>query len=96
MSNLKHICNSSKLIKKSSIYKGVDFVKRKELYRARVTNNGKVYHIGYFTNEVEASKAYDAYVIENYIQNRSLNHISSIGIAIIAKIIRKFKKVAPL
>ena len=42
-----------------SKYKGVDFVKSQNAWRARITVNNKRIHLGYFTSEINAAKAYD-------------------------------------
>lgn len=44
--------------RRSSPYRGVYWDKGK--WRARITIDGKHLHLGYFTDEVEAAKAYDA------------------------------------
>ena len=43
----------------SSKYKGVCWNKRKEKWIARIRLNGKIYNLGYFTDEIAAAKAYD-------------------------------------
>lgn len=50
-SNLKHI-------KSSSQYVGVHFCNSKTKWVSRIWTNGKKKHLGYFTNEPEASNAY--------------------------------------
>ena len=49
--NLKHI-------KSSSSYVGVSWSKTNKKWRSRIVINGKQKHLGFFTNELEASKAY--------------------------------------
>lgn len=39
-------------------YRGVDYMKSKEKYRARITVDGKEIHLGLFDTDVEASSAY--------------------------------------
>lgn len=43
----------------TSKYKGVSFHKIHKKYIAHVAINGKLKHLGYFLNEIEAAKAYD-------------------------------------
>lgn len=43
----------------TSQYKGVLWHKRTEKWKAQIWKNGKPIHLGYFTNEKEAAKAYD-------------------------------------
>ena len=50
-SNQKHLKSSSK-------YVGVSWHKRFNKWVSRITINGKNKHLGYFTNELEASKSY--------------------------------------
>tara|TARA_R110000796_G_scaffold150874_1_gene267480 strand:- start:72 stop:563 length:492 start_codon:yes stop_codon:yes gene_type:complete len=50
-SNLKHI-------KSSSEYVGVHWYKQRKKWKASIRLNGKRKHLGYFTNELEASEAY--------------------------------------
>ena len=50
-SNRKHLKSSSK-------YVGVTWCKRYNKWRSRIVINGKLKHLGYFINELEASKAY--------------------------------------
>jgi len=56
-----------KHLKSSSIYTGVSLHKPNKKWRAQIKLNGKKKHLGYFTNELEASEAYQ----------RELNRIKS-------------------
>jgi hypothetical protein len=70
-------CGTVSVINKTSQYKGVDLNKsnKKNKWRARATDNsGVTHHLGYHKTELEASKAYDEYVINNKLINRALNH----------------------
>ena len=49
--NLKHLSSSSK-------YTGVCWAKRSNKWLANIYVNGKLKHLGYFTNELDASHAY--------------------------------------
>lgn len=43
-----------------SRYKGVGWYKRDECWRAQIMVNYRNHHLGYFTDEIEAARAYDA------------------------------------
>jgi hypothetical protein len=43
---------------------------------ARIGLNGKIIHIGYFTSEVEAAKAYNEKAIEYYGEFANLNKVN--------------------
>ena len=58
-SNRKHIISSSK-------YVGVNWHKRDNKWMASIVINGKKKHLGYFTTELEASKAYEKALLNNY------------------------------
>ena len=53
-------CNRVRAKKGSSIYRGVYYGKRERKWHAAICFNGKRMHIGYFTDELDAAKAYDA------------------------------------
>jgi hypothetical protein len=50
--NRKHLNSSSK-------YVGVHWNKKVKKWRARITISGRLVHLGYFLNEIDASNAYD-------------------------------------
>ena len=56
--------NKSKHKNGTSIYKGVCFNKSKNKWIARIYQNDQQIHLGYFTNESEAGRAYDRKAIE--------------------------------
>jgi hypothetical protein len=64
-SNLRFCSRSQNLantvVRKSSVvkYKGVDFDKRRKLFRASISLGGKYIHLGYFKNPKDAAIAYD-------------------------------------
>ncbi len=62
LSNLEIITNrentNQKHRKSSSKYVGVHWNKARKKWRARITVNGEEKHLGTFTNELDASKAY--------------------------------------
>ena len=49
---------------KSSIYYGVSFNKTANKWTAQIRYNGQRIHLGYFTNESDATRAYDRKAIE--------------------------------
>jgi len=51
--------NSRPAKNSSSKYKGVSFNKTRKKFAAYIKKNGKQKHLGHFTNEIEAAKAYD-------------------------------------
>jgi len=66
--------NAKKRKNCSSRYKGVDWDKRKKKWRARIwVELRKDTHIGYFTSEIDAAKAYDEKAREFYRDYARLN-----------------------
>jgi hypothetical protein len=53
-------CNRVRAVKGTSKYRGVYYGKREKKWHAAICFNGKRMHLGYFTDELEAAKAYDA------------------------------------
>jgi len=43
----------------TSRYKGVSWNKRDRRWKAQIRHNGKLLYLGYFTDQIEAAKAYD-------------------------------------
>jgi hypothetical protein len=58
---------------KTSKYKGVHWNKRMKKWAAQITFENKTYHLGYFTNETAAARAYDEKAAELHGQFASLN-----------------------
>lgn len=58
--NRKHLKSSSK-------YTGVSWNKKSNKWECSIKVNGQCKHMGYFKDELEASKAYENYRIENNI-----------------------------
>jgi len=52
--NRVHLCS-----RKSSIYKGVNWDKRKQKWQARTRYEGKSIFLGYYDSEIDAARAYD-------------------------------------
>lgn len=51
--------NQKPLAGKSSIYKGVSFFKRDETWEAHIKKDGRKRHIGYYSSEKTAARAYN-------------------------------------
>lgn len=49
----------------TSVYKGVNLVRHSGVWRASITH-GRVRELGFFTDEVDAARAYDAAAIEEF------------------------------
>lgn len=70
--------NSNRTIKKgktTSRFLGVYFYKPRNKFVAKLTNNHKSNHLGYFTSEVEAALAYNKKAIETHGEFAKLNII---------------------
>ena len=58
--------NSTKNKNNTSGYKGVTLKKQNKKWLAQIGVNGKRYHLGYFTDKIEAALAYDAAAIKYF------------------------------
>lgn len=56
--------NTGKRPSNTTGYKGVGWKKETAKYVARIQKDGKLYHIGYFTNTIEAARAYNKKALE--------------------------------
>lgn len=65
--------NQRKRENTSSIYKGVYFHKPSGKWLAHIMINGKSIHLGYFVDEIDAAKAYDAKAIVLFKEFTNLN-----------------------
>lgn len=59
----------------SSKYKGVNWAKQQNKWRASICVNKKRMHIAYFENEIDAAKAYDAAAKQHHGQFAFLNNV---------------------
>ena len=64
-----------KRTKGSSKFKGVSWFKRTEKWKAQIQYRKKVIHLGYFKDEIDAAKAYNAKAIELFGEYACLNKI---------------------
>jgi hypothetical protein len=71
--------NQRRLSHKTSKYKGVHWNKRQKKWAAQIHCNNKKYHLGYFTDEIEAAKAYDKKAVELHDEFACLNFPVSPG-----------------
>ena len=58
----------------SSQFKGVSWENRIQRWRAVIRVDGKLYHLGYFHDEMEAAQAYDTAAHESWGPFARLNH----------------------
>jgi hypothetical protein len=65
--------NRSKRNRASSRFRGVNYNRRSRKWHARITFEAERLHLGYFTEEVEAARAYDRKAVELFGQDAKLN-----------------------
>jgi len=63
----------------TSTYKGVNWHRQHQKWQAQIAKDKKNYHLGYFTSELEAAKAYDAKAKEFFGEFAHLNFPNPIG-----------------
>lgn len=73
INNLRSVTHKQNMLnqgarKGSSIYKGVSWTAKLNKWKSYIKINGKDTHLGYFTDEIEASKAYDQAVYDYGLQ----------------------------
>lgn len=61
--------------KSSSKYKGVTFYKRDHKWQAKICPSGKTMHLGYFDQELDAAKAYNAAAMQHFGKYAVLNEV---------------------
>ena len=71
--NQQNCCNRVSVPDTTSEYKGVSWTKREQKWRAAITDHFRSVHIGYFDNEVDAARAYDAEAIKRFGEFARLN-----------------------
>ena len=64
----------------SSIYKGVSWYKRFKKWQATIRIDGKKKHLGYFTSETDAARAYDKAAIEAFGEFAKINNTQWLSI----------------
>ena len=64
----------------TSGYKGVSYVKGKDLFNAYTTVNRKRIHLGLYPTAVEGAIAYNNYIIENNLEGFILNEIPLVNL----------------
>ena len=65
--------NRSKPKNGTSVYKGVSLVKTTNKWKACIKNNGQSIHLGYYTDESDAGRAYDRKASELFREFAVLN-----------------------
>lgn len=67
-------CANRPILKKESTkFKGIQWMKSINKWRAKITFNSRQIHIGVFSNEVDAAKAYDKKALECFGEFAVLN-----------------------
>lgn len=67
--NRRMVCNNT------SGFRGVSYIKTKGKFRANITINYKLIHLGYYLTAVEGAISYNSYIIENNLEGFILNTI---------------------
>jgi hypothetical protein len=69
----ENVANSRKRSDSTSGFKGVSYFKRTRKWRVQIRVKGKQTHVGYFTDKIEAAKAYDAAALTHFGEFARLN-----------------------
>jgi len=72
-SHLGNAQNQSRRLTNKSGYKGVNWYRLSNKWRARITSNKKVISLGYFESKVEAAKVYNEWAIKLHGEFACLN-----------------------
>ena len=59
----------------SSQYIGVSFINRSQRWQAGIKVNNKSINLGWFTSELDAAKARDQYIIDNKLNDFTMNNV---------------------
>ncbi len=65
----------------TSKYKGVSWFRRDQCWRAYIVINNKQKHLGYFSDEIQAARAYNAAAIKYFGEFAKLNEFPVVAIA---------------
>jgi hypothetical protein len=71
--NAQNCANKNKAQNKSSSFKGVSFKKRINKFESYIRVDGRYISLGYFSNETEAAKSYNAAALKHFGQFAKLN-----------------------
>lgn len=71
----QNLHNRGKNINNTSGHKGVTWCKRYKKWRSKIWLNSKCHHVGYFTNIMDAAKAYNEAAIKFHGEFANLNKI---------------------
>lgn len=74
-SHAQNLANRDGWRNSSSKYKGVTFYKRDQKWQAKIAPHGKSIHLGYFEDEMEAAKAYNAAALQHFGAFARLNEV---------------------
>lgn len=74
-SNSQNQANKRKLNNCSSAYKGVSYYSQHKKFKAGIMVEGSTIHLGYFTEEIEAAKAYNKAAIKYFGEYALLNDL---------------------
>ena len=73
--NAQNQANKKKRSNCSSIYKGVSYYKQHKKFKVGIMVDGNTIHLGYFTDEIEAAKAYNTAARKYFGEYAKINEI---------------------